>query len=398
MASVEVETYIARWNGALPGKEWRRRGRATVVVGDGFGGGGPTPDPEQLHAGHVPNRVLIGMASPDNSFPGPGWSDALDIIGQPIYEARRFSSGWITTGNFNSMIADAVEASALPVISFKIPSNDWAGVYAKTYDSDLVTLFNLVQANGNPIVCSFHHEPAGDGTLTVWAKMQLYCAYWFAGYRSCSFSGSSISTFVPGSYNAAHDLSLNNGGNLSWGPIGNGFWWRNMSSSSLAQNRADAWPPELIAALNLHKGIVLNDFYDTDYIDQTAALTDPAYRLVGTGVRTSTRIANFCNWARSNGVNTSGAGEWGCIDDLDMYDTWDVMAANRDIWSIGNYFNSAFNSDHDWRLVPADYPDTSYVSSKGFVDFGGNAQSAGRLAAFQTILTESTDPTHTGPL
>lgn len=368
--------------------------RATAVTGvpvvtAAVGGAGT-----RLFPGHVPGRVLIGMATPAGN-PPPGWDEARSIIDQPIYEARRFTGSWIGANAFNSMIAEADIASALPWISFKVPGNDWAGVAAGNYNADLAALANLaagrrtagIGGTPKPFLCSFHHEPAGDGSLSVWADMQEFCTWYFAGRRG----GTATSP-----YNAAHDLT----DIMGWAPIGNGFWWRSMTSSTLAADRAAAWPDSLIAALNACRGVVGNDFYDTDYIDQQKALTDPAFRTPGNGVRTSTRIANYIAWARQKGVKASGAGEYGCIDGADMIATWEVMRENRDVWHIGNYFNSLNNSDHDWRLIPADYPVTNpqYVSSKGFVDFGGNAQSAGRLAAFKTTLTESVSAQYTSPL
>ncbi len=250
------------------------------------------------------------------------------------------------------------------------------------------------------MLCTFHHEPSGDGTLSVWAEMQEYCAWFFAGYRNVSFNAAT-STFTKGTYNAANDLSLNNGGNLAWAPIGNGFWWR-PTTPMLEANQA--WPQSLINAINACKGVVGNDFYDTDYTNPDLSFTTRSARAPGTGVRTSKRITNFMVWARSKGVNAAGAGEYGVIDGPEMTACWQVMRANRDVWAIGNYFNSLANSDHDWRLVPATYPDSTYSSDKvnstgqRFQDLGGDTQSAGRLAAYKTTLTESISALYTKPL
>lgn len=367
-----------------------------------FAVGGSTSGALQF-PGHVPNRVLLGMATPaEGAGAGPGWVEARQIIGQPIYEARRFTGQWVGANAFQEMINQADQANALPNISFKVPSNNWAGVANKQYDSDLVTLFSLCKNYGKPVICGFHHEPAGDGDLATWARMQTYCTYFLAGYRNVSISTAGVVTL--GTYNAAHDLSLNNGGNLGWAPTGNGFWWRNMTATNLAADRAAAWPQHLITALNNCKGIMMNDFYDSDYVDQQRAFTEQQYRVAGSGVRTWKRIDNFITWARQNGVKASGAGEYGCIDAAEMDRCWNVMWQNRDIWSIGNYFNSLANSDHEWRLIPANYPDTNYQSDKTnaagqrFQDLGGTPQREQCLIRFRVHLTQSTAPTHTGPL
>lgn len=381
----------ARWNSTTSQKEWRDRGRGTLIVG---GTGDPDPEPpvgEVLFAGHIPNRVLVGMATPaDSTNSNPGWTEALGIIGQPIYEARRFVN-WITLSSFNSMMAEAGQANAYPVISFKVPGNDWASVVAGNYNADLINLFNYAVARRTsgaggtpqPFACSFHHEPSGDGDLSVWAAMQEYCTWYYAGRRG----GTAASP-----YNAAHDIT----DIMAWAPIGNGFWWRTSTAGSADGNAA--FPQSLIDALRINKGILLNDFYDCDYVNQQAALTDPSFRTPGSGVRTYRRIENFMVWARNKNTGAVGCGEFGVIDAAEMDRCFDVMFANRDIWAISNYFNSGLNSDHEWRLIPSNYPAGNPTGSKGLVDFGGNAQSQGRLDRFKVGLTASTSPQYTGPL
>lgn len=348
--------------------------------------------------GHTPFRVLVGMATPDNPPPAPGWSEAQTVIGQPIYEARRFASGWITEARFDQMIGEADDAAALPWISFKVDvasTAGWQAVRDGGRNADLITLFNLCKDYGKNLLCSFHHEPSGDGDLAVWAQMQEFCTWFFAGYRSVAYNSGS-NTFTKGTYSAANDLSLVNGGNLGWGPIGNGFWWR--PNTPLAQ-AGQAWPASLITALNTCKGVMGNDFYDADYADIAAANTQASARVPAPGgVRTSTKLQHFLAWARPRGIQAAGIGEYGCIDGADMLATWKLIRDNRDIMCVVNYFNSLNNSDHDWRLVPANFPDSNYVTDSGLEDLGGNAQSQGRLDAFKTTLTESISATYTSPL
>jgi hypothetical protein len=87
--------------------------------------------------GHVANRVLVGMASPSDGGNRPAWTEAQTLIGQPIYEARRFEPSWINTTDFNKMVGEADDANALPVISFKVPGDNWAGIPQGVYDADL---------------------------------------------------------------------------------------------------------------------------------------------------------------------------------------------------------------------------------------------------------------------
>jgi hypothetical protein len=345
--------------------------------------------------GHVANRVLVGYAAPSSGGNRPDWDEAPAIIGQPVYEARRFEPSWINTTDFNKMVDEAAEVNALPVISFKVPGNDWIGVATGNYDADLTDLYDLAVGQRTagpggiprPFLCSFHHEPAGDGALGEWASMQRYCAWYFGGRRG----GTATST-----YNAAHDVR----DIMGWAPCGNGFWWATNNSTHTTA-RGQAFPATLITALNANRGVVMNDFYDVDYPDMELAKTSVAARVPDPNSawpRVSGRISNFITWARANGVQASGCGEFGAIDGTELTACWQVMRANRDIWCIANYFNSFANSDHEWRLIPSTYPAYNGTAPNGFVDFGGNAQSQGRLNAFKTMLTESTSATYSSPL
>jgi hypothetical protein len=183
---------------------------------------------------------------------------------------------------------------------------------------------------------------------------------------------------------------------MAWAPIGNGFWWRTSTAGTTDANTA--FSQSLIDALRVNRGILLNDYYDCDYTNQTLAMTDVSYRVAGTGVRTHKRIQNFMTWARNHNTGAVGCAEFGVIDSAEMDQCFAVMFANRDIWAISNYFNSTANSDHEWRLIPSNYPAGNPTPSSGLVDFGGNAQSQGRLDSFIAGLVGSTAPENTGPL
>jgi hypothetical protein len=349
--------------------------------------------------GHVPNRVIMGMAT-SGPTPGPDWAEARAILAQPVYEVRNFTGNWISQSGFDAQVLEADQINGLPWVSFKEAGTSadagWQGIRNGQYDNDLISLFNMCKDYAKPVLACIHHEPAGDGNLTYWAQMNEYCAYFFAGYRDVTFNASN-NTISKGAYNAANDLSLNNGGNMAWAPIGNGHWWRNAVPT---QEALDAWPASVITALNACKGVLGNDVYDADYNNEAVAWVDPNEPRVPVpgGVRTSTKMRNFINWCRARGVNAIGIGEYGCIDGSEMIATWGVIRSNRDILGVVNYFNSIVASRCDWRLIPATYPDSTYVSSKGLHDFGGDAQSAGRLAAFKTTLTESISAQYTSPL
>lgn len=361
-------------------------------------------------AGHVPNRVLVGFASTVTGTPKPTYAEAMTHINTPtvapartIYERRRFESTWVSEAGFNSMVSEADAIGALPNISFKVPGGSngtgWGQVRDGAHDSGLLTLFNLLQAYNKPVIVSFEHEPTGSGIdnaqLLIWAQMHIRCARYFGGWRNGGYS-----SVKGGTYNPAHDLSLNNGGKVSWGPIGNGFIYEYLSTTHIQEGMRNAkWPQLHIDTLNEFKGIVQNDFYDTVYQNETLGLTDRTYRVPKTGgIRTSTRIRNFMTWARQRGIKAAGCGEFSAIDGAEITECWKVMRDNRDIWGLTNYYNSQIASRCDWTIRPSNYPASSYVGSKGLADLGGDAQSQGRLDAFKNMLDESISPTYTAPI
>jgi hypothetical protein len=185
-----------------------------------------------------------------------------------------------------------------------------------------------------------HHEPDGDGDLAVWAAMQEYLSNRFAAYQD-------VFCFT----------TISNG--HAWGPYrGN--------TSDIAR----MYPRSLIDALNRNKHILGCDTYDS--YDATRL----SYTLYD---RTSLKIAGFLQWARANGVQRVGLGEFGCHDDLDLERCWALINQNRDIFAYAAYFNSGQNSRADWRMIPVGYPLDPAVTS--YTDQGGTVASERRLAA-----------------
>lgn len=59
----------------------------------------------------------------------------------------------------------------LPVISFKVPNGDWAGVAAGNYRSWVLDVRDKLRALAWPMVVSFHHEPNSDGPAADFRAM-----------------------------------------------------------------------------------------------------------------------------------------------------------------------------------------------------------------------------------
>src|SRR5690349_20728985 len=70
-----------------------------------------------LAAGHIPGRILLGMAASE-SF-SPKYAEALQITGK-VFERRQFTPNWITTSNMNGMLDECQANNQYCVISFKV--------------------------------------------------------------------------------------------------------------------------------------------------------------------------------------------------------------------------------------------------------------------------------------
>lgn len=387
-----MKYYTARYNSAEQKKEWRARGRTTFDVGDGLPGSEPEPDPdppggEPLFAGHIPNRVLVGMAASNNQR--PDFAEAMDIIGGATYERRIFKSTGITLNGLNDMLSDSDAYNAYPITSFK------EAVGAISSGSANARL-NIIRdrakqrrtegPGGTPMPFSIgnHHEPYNDNGMIpeVWALDQIYASNWLAGWTTDS-GGNKVA------YTAENDVS----DIVAWTTIMNGHVWgpNNVRPEAIAAY----YPQKLVDTIRDNGGILQVDTYEPN--PPNGDRDNPG----GYGIRadrTSKKIQAYIDWARSVNAGAIGFAEWNTVDQPEMEKCWKIARENRDIVAIFNYFNSFANSRWDWRLIPADYPAYNGTNSKGLVDEGGNIITEQKLNYFRTIRDESTSPQYTSPL
>lgn len=299
------------------------------------------------------DRVMLGVAVTDKPLSNLQWEQTMELLGASaafVSVRRCFHPGWITKARIDTW-ADWAEAQGVyPVMSFKVPSNDWAGVAAGKYDNDLDLLCATLEARANagraPVCVAVHHEPAGDGDLAVWARMQEYLSNYFAPYTD-------VFCFT----------TISNG--YDWGPHRGG-----------TGEVEKVYPRSLIDTLNRNRHILGCDTYDS---------ADPTRLSYDQYDRTSLKIEGFVRWARAQGVQRIGLGEFGCHDDVDLLRCWSIISANRDLFAYACHFNSGQNSRADWRMIPADYPPDPAVTS--YRDTGGSAVSAARLAAGKRMFS-----------
>ncbi|HXH04848.1 MAG TPA: CARDB domain-containing protein [Candidatus Nitrosotenuis sp.] len=309
-----------------------------------------------LVAGHVPGRVLLGMAATEEKDKFPKYAEALQITG-PVYERRIFKPSWITASAMTGMLDECAAKGQYCVISFKVPNNDWAGVNAGKYDQGLEIAKTVARNTSKPFAFGIHHEPTGDGVAREWAAMQEYLVTYLSPVND----------------------------KMAFTTIANGFLWgpnRDEPDSVLSSY----YPDSLISKMNQYKGIMAADFYDTE------PLADGTYK--ARADRTSMKIQGFVDWARRKGVKAIGAGEFGTTTGAELTNSWKVMKANSDFFVYANYFNSPANSRWDWRLLLDSYPVTMPNDPN---DRGGTPESEARLRAFQAAVRESAGTTITAP-
>ena len=239
----------------------------------------------------------IGMSAPASE-----WATRLKEAG-PVDARRLFGQLGSPSGLLRTAKAE-VAAGRLPVMSFKISNNDWAGVAAGRYDSQLRTLATGLNGLGGQVFATLHHEPEKDGTAANWSKM------------------------------LAHALPILKGGhtNVLVGPIGNGWWW-----SGLAQGYTDAeiaqWLPQSVLSVS---DVIASDTY------QGGSASKP-------GEGPGPKIVNMSKWAsRTAGVKALGLGEFNALNAASMTAAGKAILADPK-FSFACVWNS--NAKGEWVLT-----------------------------------------------
>jgi hypothetical protein len=212
-------------------------------------------------AATTPTTVRIGMSAPAGE-----WSNRLSETGS--LDARRIFGDLSSPTSAINLATSEVAAGRFPIVSFKVPSNDWAGVAAGKYDTQLRAVTTKLAALKGPSFVTLHHEPTGDGTPADYSAM------------------------------LAHALPiLGAPANVSAGPIVNGFWWSN-GSQGLTDAEIAQWLPTSVLRVS---EVVAADTY------QGGTTAKP-------GENAGVKIANMSKWAARVGVAHLGIGEYNGLD------------------------------------------------------------------------------------
>lgn len=251
-------------------------------------------------AASIPPRTLIGMSSPVDE-----WDQRVAETG-PVDARRVFGADLLHMGPGMGLAASEVKAGRYPILSFKVPGNDWAGVAAGKYDHQLYGLRDRLAAIPGRVFVTLHHEPCGDGTPSDYAAMQRHALRILR---------------VPV--------------NVDAGVIVNGFWWSSHPRQSTAvchNGMTDAqiarWLPASVLTL---AEVVAADTY------QAGTTTAP-------GEGAAPKIANLSRWATRVGVNRLGIGEYNGLTAASITAAGDAIL--RDPRFV---FGAIFNSDRNNR-------------------------------------------------
>lgn len=324
-------------------------------VGNSGDPNNPPPDEQPKWAGHIPNRVLWGYCVATASNAVLDYPTALSYSGT-IYTRRRFSSGWVNANTINTFLNDIEGDNQYPWISFKVPSNNWAGVVNGQYDAGLDIIKERANARAGQWMLTIHHEPNGDGNVTTWCNMQKYISNYLA------------------------DVS----DKVCLSAITNGFWFgpRQYNAADSVTGRNAILNTDLIDTLNANGHMLATDPYDptNDPNNATDEYLDQA------GDRSGSRLQGFINFARANGVASAGVGEWGGATPLETKRIWNLCAANVDLVHISLLFNSTANSINNYMIVP-----DSFDAGPGLEDFDGTPITEAKLEMWQTARDNSVD-------
>jgi len=263
----------------------------------------PSPSPiDPSPTDRVPSSgatVLIGMSSPAGQ-----WSTRLDQTGG--VDSRRVFSTLANTAGAVRTARSEVAAGRLPVLSFKVPGNDWSGVASGRYDAALRTLAAQLSAVGGEVFVTLHHEPTGDGSPSAYAAMMRHA--------------------LP---------ILGAPANVDAGPIVNGFWWSD-GAQGLSDAQIAQWlPPDVLSVSE----VVAADTYQGG---------DAAHPGEDAGVK----IRNLSRWADRVGVERLGIGEYNGVDARSIKAAGDAILADPR-FAFADIFNSSNNNRAgiDWTLT-----------------------------------------------
>ncbi len=249
-------------------------------------------------ASAAPPGVRIGMATPVSE-----WSGSLAATGG--VDSRRIFDDLGSPDSGVKLATSEVAAGRMPILSFKVPGNDWAGAGSGAYDAQLRALATRLDAINGQVFVTLHHEPTGDGTPAAYAAMMR---------RALPILGAPS--------------------NVDAGPIVNGFWF-SKTNMGYTDAEINAWLPANVLSVS---EVVASDTY------QGGDASAP-------GENAGVKIRGMSAWASRVGVTRLGIGEYNGVDAASITAAGDAILADRRFVFAAIYNSSVNNREGiDWKL------------------------------------------------
>jgi len=234
--------------------------------------------------------LRIGMSAPRSE-----WSTRVAEVGG--IDARRIFGTLNDPDSALRLAASEIAAGRMPILSFRLPGDDWAGATAGTYDVALRALSARLDALPGKVFVTIHHEPASDGTPAAYAAMQRHV----------------LPILSPPS-------------NVDAGVVVNGWFWsakaRGLTDAEIAQ-----WLPPSVLQL---AEVVAADAYQGG---TQARLGEDA----------GAKIRRMSAWADRVGVKRMGIGEYNGLDGAAIRSAGDAVLADPR-FEFASVFNSSENN------------------------------------------------------
>lgn len=234
--------------------------------------------------------TVIGMAAPVKT-----WNARLAEL--PDIRARRLYANLTTIDSIIDITRQEIAAGRLPILSLKLPKNDWAGAAKGSYDAQLHHIATRLAALPGRSVIAVHHEPAGDGTPEHFAAMQA---------RVLPILGAPK--------------------NVDSAVIMNGFWWTAGPKGKSDAEIATWLPANVIAKAE----IVAADTYEGGQLDHRGEGAD-------------VKIRRFAAWGGRIDAKRLGIAEYNGLTPASLTAASDAILADPR-FEFGIVFNSNVNN------------------------------------------------------